>query len=122
MGRQSTIFDPETISVISIRGLGRISPNQHNIRAAHCTQCQNAIVPQMGYAFRAERFGRLHSGYFCQACVGEILQSVHGWFFNKHFEILQPVIFDTPREMNGGDLASAWISGGITSLFEQVSR
>jgi hypothetical protein len=75
----------------------------------------------LGYAFKAERNARLHSGFLCQICVGVILQEVHGWFFNRHFEILQPVILDTARSIDGADLATVWNDGGIKSLFARVA-
>lgn len=115
------IFDPEKISAISIRGLGRISPNRNNERRAHCVQCGATLEVGNGFQFRAERFARLRSGYFCQVCIGGILRSVHGWFFNKHFEILQPVIFDKGRAVNGETLAEIWLRGGSKALFERVT-
>jgi hypothetical protein len=121
MGNKTGIFDPETIRTISISGLGQISPNRHNQMTAHCRQCQTAIAPEAGYAFRAERYARLHSGYLCQTCIGDLLKSIHGWFFNKYFEILQPVVFDAPRSVDGDDLATRWIAGGINALFERVT-
>ena len=121
MGKLS-IWAPEKLSAISINGLGRIAPNRQNVRSSHCTQCAGAIQPALGYAFRAEHGARLHSGYLCQTCIGAILREVHGWFFNKHFEILQPVINDTPRAIDGDCLADIWIEGGVKSLFARVAN
>lgn len=118
MGNAKSIFDAETISAISIRGFGKISPNKHNQKIAYCRQCAQGMNAGAGYAFRAERFGRLRSGYLCQTCVGEILQSIHAWFFNKHFELLYPVILDSGR--NGAELAETWMQGGVSALFERV--
>lgn len=118
MGKPKSIFDAETISAISIRGFGKISPNKHNQKIAYCRQCAAGMNIGAGYAFRAERFGRLRSGYLCQTCVGEILQSIHAWFFNKHFELLYPVILDGGRD--GAELAETWMQGGVSALFERV--
>lgn len=121
MGNTKSIFDAETVRGISIGGFGRISPNRQNQKTAHCRQCERMIEAGAGYAFRAERFGRLRSGYLCQTCVGEILQSIHSWFFNKHFELLYPVIFDSGRATDGVELAETWNQGGLNALFERVT-
>lgn len=118
---ENTVFDPEKVNTISIYGFGRICLSRNNSRAAHCTQCDSAIEAGAGFQFRSVRMGRIRSGYFCKTCVGISLQRIHSWFFNKHFEILQPVIFDAPRAIDGEDLASAWVKGGIQSLFERVN-
>ena len=121
MGNLS-IWAPEKLSAISIPGLGRIDPNRQNVRSSHCTQCAGVLQPACGFAFRAEHGARLHSGYLCQTCIGNILREVHGWFFNRHFEILQPVILDTWRARDGEDLADIWIQGGVKSLFARVAN
>ncbi len=123
MGRQSekSIFDAETINTISIRGLGKIYPNKQNTNAAHCANCRQQVSSGKGYTFKAERFGRMRSGYLCTNCITAELQRIQEWFFNKYFEILQPTVFDTARSFDGGSLADAWAQGGIEMLFERVS-
>ena len=122
MGKTSSIWAPETLRTISISGLGRISPNRQNVRSSHCTRCGEAIQAAAGFAFRAERGGRLHSGYLCQSCIGLILRGIHGWFFNQHFEILQPVDLDLNRAIDGADLADVWVNGGIKALFARIAN